>query len=81
MVMEIVAAVLVALLLAFTAIALLWGAIGGLFGERIERCPRCGRLDLTFGGSHHPWGCPLTGWERAAHLGRVLSSHGHLRHH
>ena len=80
---EVVAAVLVAVLLVFTAYALTAGILGGVFGERFARCPRCGRFGLTVGGRRHRGGCPPSPHDFATQLVHNMQEifHAvHLRH-
>ncbi|HEY6474915.1 MAG TPA: hypothetical protein VIY26_18625 [Acidimicrobiales bacterium] len=78
---EVIAGILVALLLLATALTLFLGFMGAVFGERVERCSRCGRRTLAVKGQAHPHGCPQTAAEHAAHVVHAASHHVPLRHH
>lgn len=78
---EVIAAILVALLLLATALTLLIGIMGAVFGEGFERCPHCGHHTLAVMGQTHPHGCPGTLAEHAAHLVHAAFHRVHLRHH
>lgn len=78
---EVIAAILVALLLLTTALTLFLGFMGAVFGERVERGPRCGHRTLAMKGPAHPHGCPDTLVEHAAHLVHAAFRDVHLRHH
>jgi hypothetical protein len=69
------------LLLAATSLALFLGLVGGLAGERFERCPRCKHFGLTVGGRMHGDGCPSTLHRRLVHLAHASFHDLHLRHH
>ncbi len=81
--LEVIVGILVVVLLAFTSVAL-WVGLAALFGERLGRCPRCGRRALTVGGCLHAAGCPPSFYEHIEHLGHVMRAWAdevHLRHH
>lgn len=78
---EVIAGILVAILLAVTALTLFVGIMGALFSEGFVRCPRCSHWTLGMAGLAHPQGCPGTLYEHGAHLVQVAFHHTHLRHH
>ena len=78
---EVIAGIFVVVLLAATALAMLVGILGGVFGEGFERCERCRHITLSFEGRPHPGGCPATLHQHVAHVVGVTFHGVHLRHH
>lgn len=78
--LEVLAGCLAGVLLVVTTLALLFGAIGGVFGERFGTCPRCGRQALTAGRRFHPDGCPPSVHSRVVHALDISAHPVHLRH-
>ncbi|MDE3206226.1 MAG: hypothetical protein KGQ66_18615 [Acidobacteriota bacterium] len=66
-------------LLMATAYVGVMGGIGAAVGERFERCPRCGRHNLTGTEPLHFRGCPPP--SAFEHLRHTAGSYAHLPRH
>jgi hypothetical protein len=78
---EVITTILVVVLLLATAVTMVIGILGGVFGEGFERCPQCRRVTLCVKGQTHPAGCPATLHEHLEHLVDATFRGVHLRHH
>jgi len=77
---EVIAGILIAVLLAATALGLFVGVMGAVLSEGFERCGRCGHWTLDVHGKAHPHGCPTTRYEQGAHVVQAAFHRAHVLH-